>query len=240
MNRAKSLSELKEKFKVDVFGVFDGMDKEYKALINSYNQAKFVQAGTYTSEYLDQLRSETMTKIKELMSNRYAVALHKIESIENDYTPTVEPKLEPSTTEEKILLQLERNNNLLQVQARINSTEDKRTAYKEIYQEFKDDEFVLQYLDNLSYELKDYERNLLKHELDEETKNPFITEINKIKQSLKLLLSPSTTMYPSYLETGIDKEDGSIMTFRTISRDLDLKDSHKEGWKTKWNTPHRN
>ncbi|MFW7362204.1 hypothetical protein ACODHD_13795 [Vagococcus fluvialis] len=240
MSRSKSIKELKEQFLKEVFSVFVGMDDEYKQIIGAYNKAKFIEAGTYSEEYLQQLRGETVGKVHNLMSSRKALAMDKLAQIDEEYTPQPEPTPLPTTTEEKILMQLERNNNLMQVKARIESSEDKRKAYREIYDEFKNDEFVLQYLDNVSHGLKEYDREMIKSELDNATSNPFATEVNKIRLSLNTLLSEVSTMYPSYLDTGIDKELGSIMTFRNIAGDIDNRDNYREGWRTKWNTPHRN
>ena len=240
MSRAQTIKELKEKFLKDVFSVFDGMDEEYKQIIGAYNKAKFIEAGTYSVEYLQQLRSETVTKVHNLMSNRKALAMDKLAQIDTEYIPQPDPTPLPTTTEEKILMQLERNNNLLQVKARIDSSEDKRKAYREIYDEFKNDEFILQYLDNASHGLKEYDREMIKSELDNATSNPFAAEVNKMRMSLTTLLSESMTMFPSYLDTGIDKDLGSIMTFRNIAADIDNRDNLKEGWRTKWNTPHKN
>ena len=240
MSRSKTIKELKERFLKEVFSVFNGMDEEYKQIIGAYNKAKFIEAGTYSVEYLEQLRGETVIKVHGLMSSRKALAMDKITQIDTEYIPKAEPTPLPTTTEEKILMQLERNNNLLQVKARIESSENKRKAYKDIYDEFKNDEFVLQYLDNASHGLKEYDREMIKNELENATSNPFATEVNKIRLSLNMLLSEVSTMYPSYLDTGIDKELGSIMTFRNIGNDVDNRDNYKEGWKTQWNTPHRN
>lgn len=234
IKRPETIEELNETILTKVFGSFKGMDDEYKGIISKYRKA--VESRQYNPDYLKQLREESLATIHELMTSRKVLAdtslnvIQELYDIDKDKKPT-DVGLAAA---DQLLLETQRNNALKLIDAKVNSSKDLKTTYLELYELYKNDEFLLSYMDALSERIPETEKVLIQQSIDEITNNPFEEAINKIRMSLVTLLSEKTTFYPSYLEKGIYAKNKYVL--RNIAADLDLNERIREGWKNSYNT----
>ncbi|MGX2945864.1 hypothetical protein [Enterococcus alishanensis] len=234
ITRPETIEKLNEVILAKVFSQFKGMDVEYKAIIAKYRKA--VQSNQYNPDYLQQLRKESLKAIHELMTNRKALADAELTVIQGMYD--IDKDKKPTdvglAAGDQLLLETQRNNALKLIDAKVDSSKDLKVTYLELYELYKNDEFLLSYMDALSEKIPETEKVLIQKSIDEINSNPFENEINKIRLSLVTLLSEKTTFYPSYLENGIHAKNKYVL--RNFSADLDLNDRIKEGWKNSYNT----
>lgn len=234
IKRPESIDELEHAIESNIFSLFKGMDEEYKNIVLAYKKA--VNANKFSVEYLQQLRKETVQNIHDLLNARHTVAKAKLEEIRSLYAldQSKEVTEENPSTEQALLTEIQRSNSLKLIDAKVTHSKDLQATYLELYQLFKNDEFILEYMDALSESIPKTERIIIEQAIEKQNENPFDDTLNKVAVSLATLLSPKATMFPSYLVNGIYHKNKFVL--RTISTDLDTNDRIKEGWKHAYNT----
>jgi hypothetical protein len=221
MAKAKTIQELKQQFDTEVFSEFKGMDDEYRSLIYQHHQVAEQLNLKYSRDYVTDHRKQTIVAIDALRRKYVDKAFDKLGAIENDHKVKKNPKMEPSSVQEKLLFEIQRMNNMNIIKAKLESLDFEKLV--SLYDEYKDDEDFLVLLDAKSKDLSETDKIRLQHHIKAGKENPFLEEVERTKNTLCLLGNGSA--YPSYADAGFSKQK-----FRGIESDLSNKDKFKQGW----------
>lgn len=221
MGKATTIKELQQQILSKVYPMFSGMDEEYKKLIAQYHEVAS-QRGKFTQEYINEYAIKTTAEIVSLKVRYEEKALKQLEAIEEEHTVTKNPKAEPRDTQERLLYEIQRMNNMKLFEAKMKTADI--NALKEMYDENKDDEDFLILLNVQAQKLSESNKFLLDGHIKQSKENEFLREINKVKYTLKTL--GNGNMYPSNAENG-----PGVVKFRSVHSDLSMEKVSREGWK---------
>ncbi|WP_460292205.1 hypothetical protein, partial [Bacillus cereus] len=111
MKKVTDIKQLKPQIIGHVYSGFAGMDDEYKALIAEHHKIKS-QLGVYTQEYINEHSLKTVVAIASLRG-KYADKVNGLlDKLEDLYSVKKDVKAEPRDTNERLLYELQRSNDM--------------------------------------------------------------------------------------------------------------------------------
>lgn len=220
MAKATTIQELNDQILVRVYSMFSGMDEEYKKLVSDYHEIA-AKNTIYTQDYIREYRSKIMADIAALKEKYGQQVLKQLEAIENEHTPTKNPKAAPLDTQGRLLYEIERMNNMKLYEARLQIADI--NGLKEMYDEHKDDADFLTLLDVRATSLSESNKALLEGHISSSKQNKFLDAINREKHTFNLLINGD--LYPAFAERGAGR-----VKFRTVNSDLSNVNLFRAGW----------
>lgn len=209
-----------------IFEVFDGMTQEYVKLIREHHNVvtakaesslpgRKVSVGMYSDEYIKQHRARTKEAVKQLKKTYIDKAKEVINSIKEEYGIKLpDPPVVPTSTDEQIRYQLERNNNLIlwKAQLEIATVAELKELYKE---QQSNPDFMILFKAELKKREKSPELTMLISEVENPAKDRAFESLNKIEIGLNNILHME--YFPVNIKNGFKK-----MTYRNVDKDLDM------------------
>lgn len=209
-----------------IFEVFDGMTQDYVKLIREHHKVvtagvesslpgRKTAVGMYSDEYINQHRAQTKEAVKQLKKTYVDRAKEVINSIKEEYGVKLpEPPEVPSSPDEQMRYQLERNNNITLWKAQLETATV--MELRSLYQEHQSNpDFMILFKAELKKREKSAELTMLISEVENPPKDKAFESLNKIEIALNSL--NQMNYFPVNLKNGLKK-----ITYRDVDKDLDL------------------
>lgn len=210
MKKVTDIKQLKPQIIAYVYSGFAGMDDEYKALVAEHHKIKS-QLGVYTQEYINEHSLKTVVAIASLRG-RYADKVNGLlDKVEALYSVTKDAKAEPRDTNERLLYEIQRSNNMRIFELKLKTNDPLELI--ELYDEFSNDEDFLVMLDAKMRETQPGTKARLEGHIVASKRNEFLEVIDLERRTITTLAKADS--YPSNAVNG-----DTAIKFRSISADL--------------------
>lgn len=209
----------------EIFKVFDGMTQEYVKLIREHHKiategfvsplpGRKIAIGKYSEEYIREHRAKTKIAVKELKKAYIDKAKEVIKSIKEKYgVKSPESPVVPSSPDEQMRYQLERNNNITLWKAQLETATI--GELKNLYQEYQSNpDFIILF----KAELRKREDNADLQRLILEIENP---PEDKVFDHLKQIeIGVDNINQIDYFPVNL-KHGFNAVSYRNVDSDLD-------------------
>ncbi|WP_236798022.1 hypothetical protein [Bacillus cereus] len=193
-----------------VYSGFAGMDDEYKALIAEHHKIKS-QLGVYTQEYINEHSLKTVVAIASLRG-KYADKVNGLlDKLEDLYSVKKDVKAEPRDTNERLLYELQRSNDMRIFDLKLRTNDP--LELMALYDEYSSNEDFLVMLDARMHDVAPVTKSRLEAHIVASKRNEFLEVIDLERRTITTLAKADS--YPSNAVNG----DAAIK-FRSLSADL--------------------